>query len=436
MKQDLPSKNPKTSLLGLIRAVGPAIIVASVTLGPGSIVSSSTVGWKYGYRMIWVLVLAGVMMWAMTATAAWVGVSLQGTTGQELRRRVGGWFAALVGVALFLVASCFQFGNNLGVIYALEPFMPRLHPTWDRLWAPAVLVAVNLGIIAVLFLSRRLYRPVELLMKVLVGVMLVAFAINLGVARPDPVEVVRGLVPSLPGGAEDGGDSAGAYLVLLALVGTTFSVGGAFYQTYLVRQKGWRYEQLRQGMFDSAVGIAVLTLLTMMILVTAAAVLHGNPQVKQFKTAGDLARQLQPFFGTWATAIFCTGLFAGAFSSFLVNAMIGGHVLADGLWPGASLDDTRTKVCTSLALLAGMAVAVAMRLLELNIGHLIIFAQALTTLLTPVLALTVVCLAFVLQRELKRRLPRPLAVLSVAGFLLTLLLAARTAWNVYSKLAG
>ncbi len=429
-----PPAAEKTNLFGLIRALGPAIIVASVTLGPGSIVSSSTVGWKHGYRMTWVLVLAGVMMWAMTATAAWVGVSLQGTTGQELRRRMGRWFAALVGVSLFLVASCFQFGNNLGVIYALEPFMPKWNPTWDRLWAPGVLVAVNLGIIAVLFLSRRLYRPVELLMKVLVGVMLVAFAINLAVARPDLVQAARGLVPSLP--QAQGEQTVGAYLVLLALVGTTFSVGGAFYQTYLVRQKGWRYEHLRQGMFDSAVGIAVLALLTMMILVTAAAVLHDNPQVKEFRTAGDLARQLQPFFGTWATGIFCTGLFAGAFSSFLVNAMIGGHVLADGLWPGAGLDDTRTKLCTSLALLTGMAVAVGMRLLNLNIGHLIIFAQALTTLVTPVLALTVVCLAFALQRETGRRLPRTLAVLSTLGFLLTLLLAARTAWNVYGKIAG
>lgn len=109
--------------VAFFRSLGPAIIVASVVLGPGSILSASKVGTQYGYSMIWVLVLAGVFMAGMTALAARLGVSYEGSLCDELCLRLGRPFAALVGATIFGIATCFQFSNNLGVLAGIEPLL-------------------------------------------------------------------------------------------------------------------------------------------------------------------------------------------------------------------------------------------------------------------------------------------------------------------------
>jgi manganese transport protein len=428
----------------LLKNIGPAIIVASVVLGPGSIVASSRVGTQYGYDMIWVLASAAVLLVGMTAMSARLGVQLDGTLCDELRSRVGRPVAALVGLTLFLVAACFQFGNNLGVLFALEPFFGTPQEWPQKAWPVTVLLLLNVAIVIALFGLRNLYRPVERLMKFLVGVMLVGFAANLVFAKPAVLSVLAGFLPTLP---EDtsarflpyvatvppGGTPkiVDGLLSLQALVATTFSVGGAYYHAYLVRQRGWTVAQLRQGLIDSVVGISVLGCMTLMILVTAAAVLHGRPEASQFRTAADIALQLRPLFGPWATGLFCMGILAGALSSFLVNAMIGGTVLSDGLGKGGSMDQRWPKMLTVLVLVMGMVIAIGVKAAGWNIAQLIIFAQALTILGNPLLAGALLWLAT--RKDVNRSHPIPLwmKIVSGIGFVVVLLVSFRTAVRLY-----
>ncbi len=419
---------PRASLL---RSVGPAIIVASVVLGPGSILTSSKVGCQYGYGMLWVLLMAGVLMFGMTALSARLGVTLEGTLCDELRRRAGRGWAVLVGVSLFLIAGCFQFSNNVGIFAALEPFF-AVEGSW---WPDILLVTLNLAIIAALFGMKKLYVPVERLMKVLVAIMVVGFLANLVLARPSLWGVLGGLAPQLPDGSADSilphrdgeGRVVDNLFVVQAMIGTTFSVGGAFYQSYLVRQKGWRIGHLQQGLVDSACGIAVLGMITAMIMVTAAAVLHQVVDPNELSGAADVARQLTPLFGKGATILFCLGIFAGAFSSFLINAMIGGSVLADGLGWGGYLDQRGPKYCTVAALLAGMGVALWMRAANVDRPvNLIIFAQAMTVLGNPVLAGVMLYLATRKDLTGERAVPLWIKILAAAGMLVVTYLAIRT----------
>ncbi|MFV1994727.1 MAG: manganese transporter, partial [Verrucomicrobiales bacterium] len=69
--------------------MGPAIIVAAVVLGPGSILTTSKVGATYGYSMIWALVLAILLMIGATALAGRLGVGYEGTPCDELAGRLG-----------------------------------------------------------------------------------------------------------------------------------------------------------------------------------------------------------------------------------------------------------------------------------------------------------------------------------------------------------
>ena len=409
---------------------GPAIIVASVVLGPGSILTSSRVGCDFGYGLLWVVIVAVILMIGMTAVAARIGTGLSTTPCEEIARRAGRPLAALIGIVLFAVVACFQFSNNVAVVAALEPYTGRM-----TTGAITLLVALNVLVLAALFGCKNLYRPVEWTMKILVGLMMIAFLGNAVLARPEFAQLVAGFVPRLPEGlASDllprrsASGIVDPLLPVQGLIGTTFSVAGAFYQAYLVRQKGWTNADLRRGFVDSVVGISVLAFLTLTVMVTAAAVLHGEVAGRDLASASDVAVQLEPLFGSAAKLLFSLGLLAGAFSSFLVNVMIGGTILSDGLGFGGDMDRRGPRSFTAVALICGMVVALAVLSQGSSTVELVIFAQALTVLGNPILA------GVLLWLSMRVGTPRWLQAIGLTGFVVVLALAVRLGFTLTFKL--
>lgn len=430
---------PRESLWGrAARSVGPALIVACVVVGPGSILTSSKVGCQFGYEMIWLLVSAGVLMVGAIAAAAHVGVAFSDSPCTELTRRVGRPIALLAGLSVFLITACFQFSNNLGVLAALAPLVDSTGE-----WSSTILVALNVALILCLFGFRHLYVPVERIMMGLVALMLIGFAANLLFSMPSPTEILAGLIPRLPEDLAEGflprmvRDASGEmqlvdpWLVIQGLLLTNFSIAGAFYQAYLVKEKGWTAGNLRQGLVDSAVGAAVLVFISLMIMITSAAQLYGKIEPDELRTITDVARQLEPMFGAAAKWLFCLGVLAAAISSFLVNSMIGGAMLADGLGLKASIDSVWSRLFTTVVLLSGMGVALGTD--SQSRVPLIIFAQAMTVLGGPVLVLS---LDYLLWRSKTDRQMRPawwIVGLMAMATVVVFLLAIRTGWRLIGQ---
>jgi manganese transport protein len=215
-------------------------------------------------------------------------------------------------------------------------------------------------------------------------------------------------------------------LAVLGLMGTTFSVAGAFYQSYLVREKGWGLADVKRGFIDSVAGISVLGTITLVIMLTSAISFYGKDV--QLKSAADVAMQLKPLFGPFAVILFSVGIFAGSFSSFLVNAMIGGAMMADGLGLGGKMDALPTKIFTAAALLTGMLVA-AFVPADDRVG-LVVFAQALVVIGFPLLAASMLYLATRPDLTGPRRIPLYLKLIAVLGLVVVLLSAGRLGWTL------
>lgn len=425
----------------LKQKVGPAIIVACIVLGPGSILTNSKIGCQFGFSMAWVLLVAGILMLAAIAAASRIGVGLTESPLTELGNRLGRPVAMLTGITVFLIAACFQFGNNLGVLAGIETLTPLNDAS--RI---AILVALNGLICVCLFGMKSLYQRIEQIMMVMVGLMLLGFVANLVMAQPSIGDAVAGLVPTLP-------DDLGAnflpsvdteksvagkkvlfdpWLTIQGLLATTFSIAGAFYQAYLVREKGWGKSDLQNGFLDSLAGTSVLIGVAMMIMLTSATVLKGQVEPNELKSAGDVALQLEPLFGSAAKWLFAIGLLAGASSSFLVNSVLGGTFLSDGMGKDSSLDSFWTKSFTVAALLIGMVVALGTTA-ESRVP-LIIFAQAMTVLGGPILIASLIYLGSVKTESGDPIVPRLLTWINWLGAAVVLLLALRTLIRIFITL--
>jgi len=388
-------------ILAILHRLGPGLITASLVLGPGSVVSASRAGAQTGYSLVWVLVVAGFLMASYTAMGARLGCALEQTVLGYVARRKGRWLAVLAGLSAFLVTAGFQFGNNLGVAFASHGLTGT--PLW--LWPP-VFTCVS---IVFLFGARRLYPWVERVMMALVGVMIVAFVANLFWTKLEMPDLLKGFLPRLP--------KAGLRIGS-ALTATTFSAVAAFYQAYLVQAKGWTRKELATAIQDAWIGIAVLCTITAVILFGSAESLYGSG--RDFEDAGELAGQLKGLLGPVANLIFCLGLGAASFSSFVVNALVGGHLLADGLGVDSRIDGRLTKLLAAAVMVVGCTAALATFQLRQGTTTSLLVAQASTLVAAPLCAIVLFWLTCSLEPmgELRNRFGS--IVLGLAGLVVIL----------------
>lgn len=385
-----------TRLLTRLRGIGPALLLAAVVIGPGSITLSTIAGGTYGYDLLWVPVVATVFMMLYASMSARIGLVTGKTLFGATRERYGSALATAGGVLGFLTILAFQTGNSAGIGFASE----ALFGSDVRVWA-VVFTGLSIGFVWL----PELYTKVEWLVRIVVGIMLVAFIGTLVVAGFDVGAAGRGLVPSIP-------DADGLFLAL-GMAATTFSIAAAAYQSHLMREKNWDVDRLGDARADTVLGIGVLGLISVAILVTSASVVRdtGEPAF----SAQDMAAQLEPLAGPVAFYLFTFGFFFASLSSLVVNALIGATLLVDGLGGQTSMRGRPVKAWATGAMLLGLFVVVVA---GGNPVELLRTAQALAVVAFPLLAFLILGLAADKQLMGEHRSRPWVTVLGLAGYAL------------------
>lgn len=350
--------------------LGPGIITAALVFGPGSLTITSKLGALFGYQLLWLIFVAIFFMLTFTEMSARIGMTTQASLLTIIKDKWGKVASVVIGIGIFLITASFQAGNTVGASLAFA----ELFHTDVVLWV----IVFTFSAMFLLFF-RSFYKILEKVMIGLVGLMLLSFLITLMLARPEWSNLMSGLIPGMPQGAE---------MLSIALVASSFSMAGAFYQSYLVKEKGWKVAEIKQGKRESMVGVLILGLISSFILINAAAILH--PQGIQVNSATDMGLALEPLYGNIATVIFMLGLFGASFSSLIGNATIGGSLLSDAFSLGNQLQSKQVRMMIMLVMVIGAAVALRFGRLPLE---LIVFAQAITILIAPLVGIALFLIA-------------------------------------------
>ncbi|MBN9385843.1 MAG: Nramp family divalent metal transporter [Chitinophagaceae bacterium] len=357
-------------LRDIFRALAPGIITAALVFGPSKVTIATKIGAEYGFTLLWVVVVAIFFMMVFTSMAARIGIATRHSILETMRQKWGKKTSVAMGVGVFLVTASFQAGNSIGLGIALGELTHTRPPAW--------IVGFNMLAMALLFF-RSFYKVLERLMLVLICLMLLAFLATLFLARPSIPGVVGGLLPSVPGGTLP---------LITAFIASCFSIVAAFYQSYLIQERR-RLSPAGAVIKDkSFAGIFILGLITMIVMICAAAVLHTKGI--KVNNATDMARALEPIFGDYASVLFLCGLFGASFSALVGNSTLGGTVLADALGYGSALHARANRILIALIMLAGAVVAIVFGKMPLQ---LIVFAQSVTILIVPFIGIAMFAIA-------------------------------------------
>jgi NRAMP (natural resistance-associated macrophage protein)-like metal ion transporter len=295
VKRQVSVKRSRAIRLGLLTRIslflavmGPGMITGTVDNDPTGIAGYSIAGSRFGYSLLWAIILSGVALAIVGEMAARLGVVTGKGLGEAIRERFGVRITSL-GMLILLVANVVTtIAEFAGVAAASEIFGVSRYI--------AVPIAVALVLAVVIFGS---YRRVE---KVLLAgsLVFVCYIITAFLARPDWGAVAsHSVVPTfhftLP------------YLtVLIGVIGTTITPWQQFYLQSTVVDKGLGEREYKLESADVYMGALASNLIAFFIVVTTAATLfaHGEPS----QTVTDVAQALRPLAGDFAANLFAIGL--------------------------------------------------------------------------------------------------------------------------------
>lgn len=350
----------------ILRLIGPGIITAALIFGPGSLIITSKMGSLFQYKLIWLVVLSTIFMIIFTIMSAKFGLVMDQSMMQTLRKKYGTFYAAVIGICISGVTISFQTGNSIGAGMAVGGLFNHSSAPWTLFFS---MIAI------ILLFFKSFYRLLEKVMILMVIIMILSFLITLLIAQPSAAEILGGFRPVIPEGSE---------FLSIALVASSFSLVGAFFQSYLVQQKSWKMEDKKICIREGIAGIVILGFISMLVLITAGTVLHS--QGKEVRTAADLGKVLEPLFGSLAYGIFMLGLFAASFSSLIGNATLGGTILADTLSLSTDLRTWPVRLLIMTFIALGATIAITFRQFGIE---LIVRAQSFTILFAPFVGLVI-----------------------------------------------
>jgi len=371
MKSIVNARRARRSFWQHLALIGPAFVAGAWQFGPGNLTTAVQAGSGYQYALIWVIVVSTILMIFLTDMCVRLGIKSPVSLIGSIKDHLGTWVGVAAGVGIFLITLCFSVGNAVGSGLGLSMLFGGNPVMWTVICTVAV---------AALLLLRNVYRVIEKLLVTIVALMAIAFVVSAFISDPAWSAAARGLIPTFP---------EGSWLLIVALVGTNFSINAAFYTAYGTKERRRTESDYRDvTVVDTIPGIIAPGVMTALVIVVAAAVLGETGEAAP--TIVALAGIFEPLAGPIGSTIFALGFFGAAFSSMIANATAGGTMLSDGLGRGASADTATAKIVSGSILAFGIAVTI---IFQTSPIQLIVIAQAFTIFVAPALAALIIVMA-------------------------------------------
>ncbi|MBW6394025.1 Nramp family divalent metal transporter [Thermus sp. PS18] len=345
--------------------LGPGFLVSVGYMDPGNWATSLEAGSRYGYRLLFVVTLSSAMAVLFQAIAARLGVA----TGKDLAEHMRAHYPGAWGRFLFLTAFLAMVATDLAEFMGMAVALNLLFGL------PLVLAAwlTVLDVFLILYLERFGFRALEWAITALVAVIGLAYVVEVALARPPALELVRHLF--LPNAAL--GD-AGALYVALGILGATVMPHNLFLHSAQVKTRlgEGRKRVYRFLLLDTVLALSGAWLVNAAILVVAASVFHTHGLV--IRDLGEAYHTLVPLLGPLAAFAFGIGLLASGLSS-TVTGTLAMQVVVEGFL-GAKANRARLRLLTRI--LAVLPASLALTL-HASPMALIVFSQVLLSLQLP-----------------------------------------------------
>jgi manganese transport protein len=302
-----------------VRAVlpflGPAFIAAVAYVDPGNFATNMAAGSQFGYTLLWVVLAANLMAMLVQTLSAKLGIA----TGLSLPEVCRDRFSFPVVIFLWLVAEAVAMATDLAEFIGAAL---GLHLVFGlSLWVSALLAGA--AAFAILGMQVSGFRRLEAAITGFVGVIVLAFGLEVLRSRPPASSVAHGMfVPSFAG--------SGSALLAVSIVGATVMPHVIYLHSSLTRDRivgssdRARRKIFRFEMVDIVLAMGAAGVINLAMLATAAAVFFGRGS---YGDLGSVFLGLNGYLGAHSGTVFGVALLASGIASSCVGTLSGQLVM-------------------------------------------------------------------------------------------------------------
>jgi manganese transport protein len=356
----------KTGFRKILSFLGPAYLISVGYMDPGNWATDLAGGSKFGYTLIWVLLMSNLMALLLQGLSARLGI----VRGRDLAQANREAYPKAVNFILYIfaeiaIAAC-DLAEVLGMAIGIQ-----LLTGLPLVWGVSITV---LDTFLLLFLQRLGMRKMEAFIITLVAIVAISFLIEIIFAKPDLGEVALGFIPHAL--------SDEALYIAIGIIGATVMPHNLYLHSALVqtrkidRTDAGIKQALKFNRIDTTIALNLAFFVNAAILVLAATVFFktGNSHVAEIKEAHRL---LPGFLGNLAPKIFAIALIAAGQSS-TVTGTLAGQIIMEGYLSLRVNPWVRRLITRLLAIIPALLVIIIYG--EDNADGLLIFSQVILSI--------------------------------------------------------
>lgn len=303
----------------LLAFIGPAYMISVGYMDPGNWATDIEGGSKYGYSLIWVLVMSNLIALLLQSHCVRLGI----VSGKDLAQASKDHYSKFVNYFLYALAEIAIAACDLAEVVGMAIGIHLLFPSISILMGVCITV---LDSFVLLFLLNAGIRKLEAFIISLVGIIGVSFFLQLIIAQPDVVEISKGLIP--------GFTNENALYIAIGIIGATVMPHNLYLHSSLVQTRKFERtsveikKAIRFNIIDSAVALNLALFVNAAILIIAATTFFNTGiEVTDIQ---DAHKMMAPMLGsTLAPLLFAIALIAAGQSS-TVTGTLAGQVIMEG----------------------------------------------------------------------------------------------------------
>ncbi len=348
--------NKKTSFFKriwlMMLTIGPGIFCIGYTIGTGSVTSMAKAGSEYGMQLLWVLTLSVLFAWVLMEAYGRYAVVTGETAIHSFRKKIK--YGKILAIAIVIGVVLGQWNALAGILgLSANAIYELIHLFFPSTAAENYWVVLGIAVFLIVILVGLLlignYLFFEKVLVVFVTLMGVSFLISMFVVLPEPIDIARGLKPSIP-------QVPGGKLMVAAFVGTTMAAPTFIVRPLLMKGKGWGKGNTREQSKDALFSAILMFVISASIMITATGALFHDGKIIQ--KVLDMVLTLEPMAGKFAVAIFVLGTLSAGLSSIFPILMVAPLLIADYRDGKLDTNSKQFKILTAIAAMVGLIVPI------------------------------------------------------------------------------
>ncbi len=352
--------------------IGPGPLVAAAFIGPGTVTLCTLAGVNFGYALLWAMVLSVIATLVLQEMSARLGIITQRGLSEIIRTEIKNPFFRGLAIALILSAivignAAYEAGNISGGVLGLETIVGN--PILEIGGISVNFLSISIGLIAFILLYIGTYKVLEKTLVSLVILMSIAFLVTAIITKPSISGIFKGIfIPTFP---------TDSVLTIIGLIGTTVVPYNLFLHASLAKEKWTHTDDLDFAKKDTVLAVVLGGLVSMCIIISATAI-----QAQEITNAADLAKGLEPLFGSFAKYFMAIGLFAAGITSAITAPLAAAYVANGCFGWQSNLKSIKFRAVWIFILVMG----VLFSSLGIKSIEIIKFAQVANGILLPIIA--------------------------------------------------